>query len=314
MFHLDNESGVTVMPDIPPEQSKTIKYFTDGSGAQGASYPAAYWFNMVQSELINILNHAGIEPSKTEFNQITKAISAMIAANNDGYIPWSMASSAIDSFSENHVATSNAIAILHNVIWKDIELRQQITNAELDRRIETSAMSSAIDSYSEAHVATSRAVRSLHDALWNDIESRQQIINAELSRRMLQAEADGRYLQLANAPNFVVLYPGGSAGAPPILSLNQRIAIDNPFGTSSVIAIVEIYCASAWFNPYFTAHNAGGVYWRYGVGCAQVNNTIIVASAAHTLASAEFLPNFSNIGANATVTTAPYRVKVWKIK
>lgn len=75
MYHLDNKSGVTKMPEVDEVLSPTPLFFSERKDA--ISWPGADWFNIVQLELLNILMAAGINPEKGKFNQIATAIIRM---------------------------------------------------------------------------------------------------------------------------------------------------------------------------------------------------------------------------------------------
>ncbi|WP_342752631.1 right-handed parallel beta-helix repeat-containing protein [Pasteurella multocida] len=77
MYHLDNESGVSNIPAIAPLRSQQRLWFTEGGHGNAISYPGADWFNIVQAELLNVLDEAGISPDKGQLNQIAQAIRKM---------------------------------------------------------------------------------------------------------------------------------------------------------------------------------------------------------------------------------------------
>ncbi|WP_432321655.1 hypothetical protein [Yersinia enterocolitica] len=79
MFHLDNETGVPVMPNLPPVQSNTTKWFSEGGNGIPPSWPGATWFNITQAEMLNVLVDAGIDPDKTDLSQLSKAIKKIIS-------------------------------------------------------------------------------------------------------------------------------------------------------------------------------------------------------------------------------------------
>ncbi len=81
MFHLDNNSGVSSMPAIGAMQDNTTRWFTEGAGNQAPSWPGQDWFNIVQSELLNVLTEGGISPAKTQLNQLAVAIKAIVNKN-----------------------------------------------------------------------------------------------------------------------------------------------------------------------------------------------------------------------------------------
>lgn len=74
MYHLDNVSGVPEMPEPKDTQSISPRWFGESQEQGGISWPGADWFNVVQAELLNLLEAAGIEPDKKSFDQLSRAI------------------------------------------------------------------------------------------------------------------------------------------------------------------------------------------------------------------------------------------------
>lgn len=90
MYWLDNDSGVSTPPAIPPVVSATRQYFTEGGGGDQPSIPGGEWFNMMTDELLQVLTLGGITPDKADHTQLAKAIQA-IAFNAypvGAPIPW----------------------------------------------------------------------------------------------------------------------------------------------------------------------------------------------------------------------------------
>ena len=141
MFHLDNNSGIDVMPAIKQTSSRLAKWFTEGDNQTPPSYPGADWFNIVQSELLNVLKDAGITPAKAELNQLSRSIKAMIDKNKTVIGDASLTtkgivklSSAIDSASEAEAATSLAVKKTYDYV-------SNVKNtAELARNIAVAAV------------------------------------------------------------------------------------------------------------------------------------------------------------------------------
>ena len=81
MYALDNNSGVSVMPALKSKvfNHNEPRWFTEGGNGVAPSYPGAEWFNIVQAELLNVLRDGGIQPDKTQLNQITTAIRSIVA-------------------------------------------------------------------------------------------------------------------------------------------------------------------------------------------------------------------------------------------
>ncbi|MFY1027106.1 hypothetical protein ACE4RU_05075 [Actinobacillus seminis] len=80
MYALDNDSGVQTMPEVKTKKFNHTepRWFTEGGNGVAPSYPGADWFNIVQAELLGVLTAGGIEPSKTNLNQLTQAIQQVV--------------------------------------------------------------------------------------------------------------------------------------------------------------------------------------------------------------------------------------------
>lgn len=74
MFHLDNTSGVPEMPEPKEPMSNSTRWFGESQSQGGVSWPGADWFNIVQAELLNLCEIAGIPPQKDTFNQLAQAV------------------------------------------------------------------------------------------------------------------------------------------------------------------------------------------------------------------------------------------------
>ncbi|EDJ8986692.1 hypothetical protein GFI10_21500, partial [Salmonella enterica subsp. diarizonae] len=81
MYYIDNNSGSPTMPALSPVQSNTPTWFTEGDRNKGISWIGQDWLNILQAELLNILNEAGIKPDKGKLNQLTLSVKAIITAN-----------------------------------------------------------------------------------------------------------------------------------------------------------------------------------------------------------------------------------------
>ena len=74
MYFVDNNSAVPVMPAPGPVVSTTPTFFTEGGSGVPPTYPGPDWFNIIQSELLNFLIKAGINPDKTDHTQLYTAM------------------------------------------------------------------------------------------------------------------------------------------------------------------------------------------------------------------------------------------------
>ena len=117
---------------------------------------------------------------------------------------------------------------------------------------------------------------------------------------------------LNDALGFAYLYPnGGTRAAPANVASNSRYELANPFPGHEVIVLAEIQIGGKWGDPGWVFSSNG-----YGVKAAQLDlNTIIVQAGGTQLTAAS-----SEIGSPfgsprpTVVTSAPCRVKVWRVK
>ncbi|MGL5763876.1 MAG: hypothetical protein ACRCX9_11715 [Plesiomonas shigelloides] len=87
MYWVDNGTGVTTPPTIPPIQSLVRQYFTEGGQGLQPTIPGGEWFNMVTDELISVLTASGISPVKGQHNQVITALKALIIDIIDIAVP-----------------------------------------------------------------------------------------------------------------------------------------------------------------------------------------------------------------------------------
>lgn len=90
MYWLDNNTGISTAPTPPAVISLTKRFFTNGGLGEQPSIPEDFWFNMIQEELLGVLTLAGINPDKSDLNQVAKAIQsiAFSAYPVGAPIPW----------------------------------------------------------------------------------------------------------------------------------------------------------------------------------------------------------------------------------
>lgn len=85
MFHVDNSTGVPVMPQPSPVTSEAELFFTEGGNGIPPTYPGPDWFNIVQSELLNIVRTAGISPDKMDSTQLLAALGMLFLQRNNPF-------------------------------------------------------------------------------------------------------------------------------------------------------------------------------------------------------------------------------------
>lgn len=74
MYWPDTGTGVDTEPARKPVASAVRKYFTEGGAGVPPTVPGGDWFNAITNEVLNVLNAAGIDPSKTDDDQLLQAI------------------------------------------------------------------------------------------------------------------------------------------------------------------------------------------------------------------------------------------------
>ncbi|GJB59026.1 hypothetical protein [Aeromonas caviae] len=80
MYWPDTQTGVDVEPARKPVASAVRKFFTEGGLGQAPTVPGGDWFNQITNELLNVLDAAGIDPSKTDDDQLLQAINGISKA------------------------------------------------------------------------------------------------------------------------------------------------------------------------------------------------------------------------------------------
>lgn len=85
MYWPDRGSGVPVEPARRPVASAVRQYFTEGGAGQAPTVPGGDWFNQITNELLNVVAAAGIDPSKTDDDQLLQAIRAMSGVTAESF-------------------------------------------------------------------------------------------------------------------------------------------------------------------------------------------------------------------------------------
>lgn len=83
----DTGTGVDTQPARKPVQSALRKYFTEGGLGQAPTVPGGDWFNQMTNEVLNVLEAAGIEPSKTDDDQLLQAITGILSERGK-WVTW----------------------------------------------------------------------------------------------------------------------------------------------------------------------------------------------------------------------------------
>lgn len=85
MYFVDNNSAVPVMPQVKPVSSATPLYFTEGGNGVPPTWPGPDWFNIFQTELLNILKEAGINPDKANHAQLLAAMKKLFLSRSNPF-------------------------------------------------------------------------------------------------------------------------------------------------------------------------------------------------------------------------------------
>lgn len=129
------------------------------------------------------------------------------------------------------------------------------------------------------------------------------------------AALDAAFQSLASSIGFTYVYPGGTSGSPGAISVNTRLVVSNPFPGFAVMAVAEIRTSEAWFNPGFgTSYNASaGITNGFGVKASQLSSGEVIVQSGEGGVSARSTLTGGGEASPGNLTTAPIRVRVWKI-
>ena len=130
--------------------------------------------------------------------------------------------------------------------------------------------------------------------------------NPDLSN--LTATGEDHFLER----DFTIIYPnGGSASSPANVTNNSRYVETNPFPGYIVNCIAEIKFDNKWGCPaWYSIANDGR-----GIGVHQLNDDSIVVQTGnnHVMTASSFESGDPFGHAGVSISSAPCRVKVWKI-
>jgi hypothetical protein len=85
MYFVDNNSAVPVMPQVKPVSSVAPLYFSEGGNGAPPTWPGPDWFNIFQTELLNILKEAGINPDKENHAQLFAAMKKLFLSRSNPF-------------------------------------------------------------------------------------------------------------------------------------------------------------------------------------------------------------------------------------
>jgi hypothetical protein len=145
-----------------------------------------------------------------------------------------------------------------------------------------------------------------------DISEMLTELTGKADRDLDNLSADGENHFLEN--DFTIIYPnGGSEASPANVTTNSRYVETNPFPGYYVKCEAEMLFNSNWAAPFFDGNGGTGSN-GYGIMASQLNDNSIIVQTGATGVSTHSNQNGAAFGDNSsTPTSAPCRVKVWKI-
>ncbi|HGL1524544.1 TPA: hypothetical protein ACKBO6_000517 [Yersinia enterocolitica] len=281
MFHLDNETGVPVMPNLPPVQSNTTKWFTEGGNGIPPSWPGEAWFNIIQAEILNVLAAAGITPDKENLSQLSEAITTLISSDSNNFLK------VANNLSEIEAAGPAAVA----AAWNHLGIGALLTGA-----LQKTNNLSEIKTAGPAAVAATLLNLGLGDAAKKNVGT---------ASGTVAAGNDVRFNETT------IMYPDGSGSLPYNYPANTRKEYANPFPGKNIIVVAEVYYNGVWGQTGWfsnsTVTNAVGILATQNI----VTDVIVVQSGSFGVLAAATLCG-SLHAATATQSTLPFRLKVYK--
>ncbi|EFH7156733.1 phage tail protein [Escherichia coli] len=224
MFHVDNPTGVPVMPPVAAELSKTTLYFTEGGNGIPPTYPGPDWFNIIQSELLEILRQAGIKPDKNTTNQIMTALKKLFITNSGSAGAIAGLTGQNNTFpyftGEDTMALTPLSAFVRGILGKTtageiidaLSLRDTVNKANgavpNTRKVNGIALSSDITisniSGNAGSATKLQNARKINNVAFDGTK------DITISAGMTQAAADARYVQNEQYTNETFHNPGGN--------------------------------------------------------------------------------------------------------
>lgn len=224
MFYVDNPTGVPVMPPVAAVSSLTTLYFTEGGNGIPPTYPGPDWFNIIQSELLEILRQANITPDKNTTDQIMTALKKLFITNSgsasaiagltgqNNTFPYftgkdTMALTPLSAFVRGILGKNTAGEIIDALLLRDTvnKANSAVPNT---RRVNGMALSSDITisniSGNAGSATKLQNARKINGVAFDGTK------DITISAGMTQAAADARYVQNEQYTNETFHNPGGN--------------------------------------------------------------------------------------------------------
>lgn len=154
-----------------------------------------------------------------------------------------------------------------------------------------------------------------HDSALIDITQYANELATKANRQLSNLTADGENHFLKN--DFTIIYPnGGSEKSPANVTNLSRYVESNPFPGYYVKCVPEILYNNEWGDPrWIFRFDGDSGYSSYGVRTNQLNDDAVVVQTGSRLRGYPSTCQGDPFGdtSGASPTTAPCRIKVWKI-
>ncbi|HGF4487874.1 TPA: pyocin knob domain-containing protein [Escherichia coli] len=250
MFYIDNDSGVTVMPPVSAQRSAIVRWFSEGDGNNVITWPGMDWFNIVQAELLNTLEEAGIQPDKTKLNQLALSIKA-IMGNNALLIKNNLSEIKTAGASAQRTARENLGIYDASVSKKGLV-----------------QLSSATNSTSEKLAATPKAVKAANDNA-----------NSRLAKNQNGADIQDKSAFLDNVGVTSLTFMKNNGEMPPDADLNTfgpvkaylgiwskatstNATLEKNFPEDNAVGVLEVFAAGNFAGTQRFITRDGNVYMR----------------------------------------------------
>jgi hypothetical protein len=126
---------------------------------------------------------------------------------------------------------------------------------------------------------------------------------ADRSLSNLNATGEDHFLE----QDFTIIYPnGGTAANPANITTNTRYIESNPFTGYYVRIMPEIFYNNDWLEVTFLDDANSGAY---GISTQTTPTQIGIRTGNASIAAGEYQP----INTPGNISSAPCRIKVWKI-
>lgn len=158
--------------------------------------------------------------------------------------------------------------------------------------------------------------KKFNDIYTNNIET-VNISTDNINTKKINGEIidEERYLE----NQFTIIYPNnGTAESPANITINSKYIFDNPFSDYQINCKAEIFLGGVWFTQKFVAFYNGSDYYSSGFFCEPYKDKIVLITGSYYLTLSDnndyiyrVYPSIHNL--NISATTAPARIKIWKV-